>query len=188
MVTGYAVVLALVGVLLRALAAMPVLSPAVYAHIYGSSSNGGSQQDSGDAYGFPQSLADRFGWPEQVALIAQVYRSLPAEEQRETCIFTSNYGQGVALVESVALYHLPPTISGHNAFYIWGPDGVYGSGAHHNQCATARCGAGVQFGDAGRQDVMRGVRRLQEQRADPDLARAKGHSAVRAALARGEAL
>src|SRR5258708_30843271 len=91
-VAAYPVVLAMIGVLL-APAVMPVLPPAVYAHIYGKSGNAGSQQESGDSYGLPQSLADRFGWEQQVALIAQVYHSLPPDEQRVACLFTSNYAE-----------------------------------------------------------------------------------------------
>ena len=121
----YPVVLAVSCVLL-APAAMPVLPPAVYAHIYGKSGNSGSQQESGDSYGLPQALADRFGWEEQVALIAQVYHGLPMDEQRVACIFTSNYGEAGALVQFGGRYHLPPPISGHNAFYIWGPQGCTG--------------------------------------------------------------
>jgi hypothetical protein len=125
LVTVYPVVLIL-GTLLLAPAALPVLPPATYAHLYGSSGNSGAQQDSGDAYGMPQSLADRFGWPEQVALIAKVYHSLPPGQQREACIFASNYGEAGALVAFGARYHLPPVISGHNAFYIWGPQSCTG--------------------------------------------------------------
>ena len=124
-VAAYAVALALIGALL-APAAMPVLAPAVYAHIYGPSGNSGSQQDSGDVYGLPQSLADRFGWEQQVALIAQVYHSLPPNEQRVACIYTENYGEAGALVQFGPSYHLPPPISGHNAFYLWGPQGCSG--------------------------------------------------------------
>lgn len=124
-VAAYAVVLAVSGLLL-APAVMPVLPPALYAHIYGPSSSSGAQQEAGDVYGLPQSLADRFGWQEQVALIAQVYHSLPRDEQRVACIFTSNYGEAGALVEFGGRYHLPPPISGHNAFYLWGPQGCTG--------------------------------------------------------------
>ena len=56
--------------------------------------NSGSQQESGDAYGLPQSLADRFGWEEQVALIAQVYHSLPPDEQRVACIYHRKLWRG----------------------------------------------------------------------------------------------
>jgi Dolichyl-phosphate-mannose-protein mannosyltransferase len=124
-VAAYAVVLALSGVLL-APAAMPVLPPAVYGQVYGPSGNSGSQQESGDVHGLPQSLADRFGWEEQVALIAQVYHSLPPDEQRVACVFTENYGEAGALAQFGGHYHLPPPISGHNAFYLWGPDGCSG--------------------------------------------------------------
>lgn len=122
---SYAVALALSGVLL-APATMPVLSPAVYAQVYHPSGSGGANQQSGDAYGLPQTLADRFGWPEQAALIAQVYHSLPPDEQRVACIYTENYGEAAALVQFGGRYHLPPVISGHNAFYLWGPDGCTG--------------------------------------------------------------
>ena len=124
-VAVYPVVLAVCGVLL-APAVMPVLPPAVYGHIYGKSGSAGSQQESGDIDGLPQALADRFGWEEQVVLIAQVYHSLPMDEQRIACIFTDNYGEASALVQFGGRYHLPPPISGHNAFYIWGPQGCTG--------------------------------------------------------------
>jgi hypothetical protein len=112
--------------MLLAPAVIPVLPPAVYARVYHQSGNAGSQQEAGDAYGLPQALADRFGWEEQVALIAQVYHSLPTNEQRVACIFTENYGEAGALVQFGGRYHLPPPISGHNAFYLWGPQGCTG--------------------------------------------------------------
>jgi Dolichyl-phosphate-mannose-protein mannosyltransferase len=125
LVAAYALALGLSGALL-APAVMPVLPPAVYAQVYPMSGNSGAEQDSGDAYGLPQSLADRFGWEEQVALIAQVYHSLPRDEQRISCIFTANYGEASALVQFGPRYQLPPPISAHNAFYLWGPNGCSG--------------------------------------------------------------
>jgi hypothetical protein len=124
-VATYPVVLTISGVLL-APAVMPVLPLAVYGQMYGKSGSAGSQQEAGDIYGLPQALADRFGWEEQVALIAQVYHGLPRDEQRVACIFTENYGEAGALVQFGGRYHLPPPISGHNAFYIWGPQGCTG--------------------------------------------------------------
>jgi 4-amino-4-deoxy-L-arabinose transferase-like glycosyltransferase len=125
LVAAYPVALVMIAVLL-APAVMPVLPPAVYGHIYGKAGSGGAQQEAGDIYGLPQALADRFGWEEQVALIAQVYHSLPMDEQRVACIATSNYGEAGALVQFGGRYHLPPPISGHNAFYTWGPQGCNG--------------------------------------------------------------
>jgi hypothetical protein len=124
-VAAYAMMLTLSGVLL-APAAMPVLPPATYAHVYHASGSGGANQQSGDAYGLPQSLADRFGWEQQAALIAQVYHSLPLDEQLVACVFTQNYGEAGALVQFGGRYHLPPVISGHNAFYLWGMEGCTG--------------------------------------------------------------
>jgi hypothetical protein len=121
----YPVLLIVIAVLL-APAVMPVLPPAIYGHIYGKSSNAGSQQDAGDSDGLPQALADRFGWEQQVALIAQAYHNLPPDQQRVACIFTSNYGEAAALVQFGGRYHLPEPISGHNAFYLWGPHGCNG--------------------------------------------------------------
>lgn len=124
-VAAYPVLLVVSAVLL-APAVMPVLPPAVYHQIYGKAGSGGAQQEAGDLYGLPQALADRFGWEEQVALIAQVYHGLPVNEQRVACIYASNYGEAGALVQFGGRYHLPPPISGHNAFYIWGPQGCTG--------------------------------------------------------------
>ena len=124
-VAAYAGLLILSAVLL-APAAMPMLPPATYAQVYGPSGSSGAQQDSGDIYGLPQALADRFGWEQQVALIAQVYHGLPPNEQRVACIFTENYGEAGAVVQFGERYHLPPAISGHNAFYLWGLEGCNG--------------------------------------------------------------
>ena len=55
-----------------------------------------------------------------------ILTGLMARLQREACIFASNYGEAGALLEFGGRYHLPPTISGHNAFYIWGPQGCTG--------------------------------------------------------------
>jgi hypothetical protein len=126
LVTVYPLALAMSGVLL-APAVMPILPPAVYAQMYSKIiGNAGAQQDAGNRFSLPQILADRFGWEEQVALIARVYHSLPTNEQRVACIFTSNYGEAGALLQFGESYHLPPPISGHNAFSLWGPQGCTG--------------------------------------------------------------
>src|SRR5262249_56338139 len=80
----------------------------------------------GEVRGVREALGDRLGWEQQVALIAQVYHNLPPDEQRVACIFTENYGEASALVQFGGRYHLPQPISGHNSFYIWGPDGCSG--------------------------------------------------------------
>jgi hypothetical protein len=49
--------------------------------------------------GWAQGLADRLGWEQQVALIAQVYHGLPPDEQRPACIAAQNYGEAGAVVQ-----------------------------------------------------------------------------------------
>ncbi len=58
--------------------------------------------------------------------VASVYDDLPTEERARACIFTSNYGEASALNFLGGRYGLPPAISGHNNYYLWGPDGCAG--------------------------------------------------------------
>jgi len=71
-----------------------------------------------------QHFADRFGWENMTATCARVYAELP-ENQRTACrIVTSNYGEAGAISFFGKEYDLPPVISGHNNYYLWG----YGDG------------------------------------------------------------
>ena len=123
---AYAVVLALSGILL-APAAMPVLPPATFVADYGWLTGAGSgAAGQSDAGAFPQYLGDRFGWDTMTATVAGVYDSLPASERAQACILTANYGEASALDFFGPKYHLPPAISGHNNFYLWGPGSCSG--------------------------------------------------------------
>jgi 4-amino-4-deoxy-L-arabinose transferase-like glycosyltransferase len=79
-----------------------------------------------DTGNLPQHFADRFGWPQLAQTVEQIYQSLPAQEQAQVCIFTSNYGEAGAL-EFFGRGHLPRVISGHNSYHLWGPQGCAGS-------------------------------------------------------------
>lgn len=85
----------------------------------------GMQVERLDTGSLPQHFADRFGWPEFAATVAGVYQSLPPEEQASACIFTINYGEAGAL-EFFGGEQLPPVISGHNSYFLWGPQGCDG--------------------------------------------------------------
>lgn len=69
----------------------------------------------------PQYYADEFPWPGLVAAVAQVYHSLPPEEQQRTAIFGNNYGQAAAVDFFGPQYGLPKAISGHQNYFLWGP-------------------------------------------------------------------
>jgi hypothetical protein len=85
---------------------MPILPPATYARTYGS---------------FPQELADRFGWESLTSTVERVYAALPPAQRTQACVMTGNYGQAGALSQLAAPGLLPPVISGHNNYYLWGP-------------------------------------------------------------------
>ncbi len=76
------------------------------------------QQDLGK---LPQLFADMFGWEEQVATVARIYSSLPAEERAKAAIFAANYGEAGAIDYFGPLHGLPKAISAHNNYYLWGP-------------------------------------------------------------------
>jgi hypothetical protein len=69
----------------------------------------------------PQWLADRIGWRELAAEVGQVYHSLPPEEQQNTVIVSSNYGEAGALEYYGHEYDLPVVYGTHNSFHSWGP-------------------------------------------------------------------
>lgn len=111
----------LIGILLAPIYA-PVLPPQTYAKYYGGltgAANGAAAQS--EAGVFPQYLGDRFGWNTMTATVAQVYDSLNGTERAQACILTLNYGEASALTILGKSYGLPPVISGHNNYYIWGP-------------------------------------------------------------------
>ena len=68
----------------------------------------------------PQWLADRFGWEELAARVAEVYQTLSPEDQAKCVIVAGNYGQAGAVELFGKAYHLPRVVSGHNTYWLWG--------------------------------------------------------------------
>ena len=69
----------------------------------------------------PQLFADQFGWEEMAATVARVYNGLPPEVRPKTAIFGQNFGQAGAIDLFGPRYGLPPAISGHQSYFLWGP-------------------------------------------------------------------
>ncbi len=117
----YISLLVLAGLLLAPIA-MPILPPAIYARATALvGGNAGIKVEDRATGQLPQQLADRFGWDTMVATVAQVYHSLPQDEQAKACILAENYGEAGAIDFFGPQYHLPRAISGHNTYYLWGP-------------------------------------------------------------------
>lgn len=74
----------------------------------------------------PQFFTDRIGWQDLAKQVAGIYNTLPAQERAVTGILASNYGQAGAMDVLGAEYGLPPAISGHQNYWIWGPRGYTG--------------------------------------------------------------
>jgi hypothetical protein len=75
----------------------------------------------------PQHYADQFGWNEIVEKTAEVWKSLPAADRKDCAIFAQDYGQAGAIDFLGAQYGLPPALSGHQSWWLWGPRGYSGN-------------------------------------------------------------
>lgn len=64
--------------------------------------------------------ADMFGWHEQVKVVAETYAKLTAQEKQQCILWGENYGEAGALTYLGKKQGLPPAISVHGSFYLWG--------------------------------------------------------------------
>ncbi|HEX6446284.1 MAG TPA: glycosyltransferase family 39 protein [Streptosporangiales bacterium] len=65
--------------------------------------------------------ADTVGWPQFVHAVAAEDASLTEAGRPATSIFTANYGQAAALDVLGDGLRLPPVLSGHDTYSLWGP-------------------------------------------------------------------
>jgi hypothetical protein len=76
----------------------------------------------------PQHFADMFGWEGLADAVAAVVQTLSPAERASARIYAQNYGEAGALEYYGQSRGLPRVISGHNAYWHWGPgppgDGV----------------------------------------------------------------
>lgn len=122
---SYAALIVITGAILAPLA-IPILNPETYI-LYARAIHLEQPRIENSRLGeMPQLFADQFGWEEMARVVANVYHELPAEEQTRTAIFGQNYGQAGAIDFYGPRYGLPPAISGHQNYFLWGPRGYTG--------------------------------------------------------------
>jgi len=92
---------------------IPVFSPSTMIRTYGTAD-------------YQTVLADKYGWSLMVSNLSQTYNALPVSVRSQACIFTSNYGEASVVNFLGKSLGLPKAISGHNSYYIWGPDSCTG--------------------------------------------------------------
>src|SRR6266480_1205769 len=68
-----------------------------------------------------QVFADQFGWEQMVGSVAHVYHHLRPEDEKRAAIFCQNYGEAGAIDFFGPKLGLPPAISGHQNYFLWGP-------------------------------------------------------------------
>jgi hypothetical protein len=68
----------------------------------------------------PQSYADRFGWEELAKTVSGAYRMVPDGERSKTIVYAHNYGEAGAIDYYRGRYDLPPVVSPHNSYWLWG--------------------------------------------------------------------
>jgi len=99
------------GAVITAVLVLPILPEAALTHIAG-------------IHKLNYDLTETIGWPQLTRQVAAAYQALPPAERRQASVFTSNYGEASALVVYGGRYGLPPVLSGHNTFWLWGPGGA----------------------------------------------------------------
>ncbi|HUI80586.1 MAG TPA: glycosyltransferase family 39 protein [Bryobacteraceae bacterium] len=119
------VLMATTGAVLAPLA-IPVLSPETYIRYTQALHLAPPPIETHRLGPLPQIFADQFGWPEMAATVAYVYNRLPPGLREKTAIFAQNYGQAGAIDLFGPRYGLPPAISGHQNYFLWGPRGYSG--------------------------------------------------------------
>ncbi len=77
----------------------------------------------------PQWYSDQFGWQEIVDEAAVAWNRLPAEDRQDKAcgIFAQDYGQAGAIDFLGRKYGLPRSLSGHQTWFLWGPQGYTGT-------------------------------------------------------------
>src|SRR6266436_6318906 len=75
----------------------------------------------------PQHFADQFGWHEIVSEVVIAWNRVPAAGRADCGIFAQDYGQAGAIDWFGPHYGLPPSLSGHQTWFLWGPRGYSGN-------------------------------------------------------------
>src|SRR5213596_2605896 len=68
----------------------------------------------------PQVFADQFGWEQMAGSVAHVYHHLRPDDEKRAAIFCQNYGEAGAIDFFGPKFGLPPAISGHQNYFLWG--------------------------------------------------------------------
>jgi 4-amino-4-deoxy-L-arabinose transferase-like glycosyltransferase len=107
-------------------AALPILPPGILADYLVRLHLMPQQQERSFAgTQLPQVFADQFGWHDLGQEVGAAWGQIPPELRAATGIKVENYGEAAALDIYGVPYHLPPALSGHNQYFLWGLRGQH---------------------------------------------------------------
>ena len=122
---AYPVPMILFGALLAPLA-IPVLPPETYIRYTEAIGLEQPRIETHKLGPLPQIFADQFGWDEMASVVARRHIQRPPDVRARTAIFAQTYGQAGAIDLFGPKYGLPPAISAHQSYFLWGPRGYTG--------------------------------------------------------------
>jgi hypothetical protein len=105
---------------------IPLMSPERTAAYQRATGISPPRSERGHTAELPQHLADRLGWEEMVASIARAYQALAPEDRARAGIFAQNFGEAGAIDILGRKHGLPPALSGHQNYFLWGARGFTG--------------------------------------------------------------
>ena len=73
----------------------------------------------------PQLFADQLGWRDYTRELGEAWARIPPADRVRTGIKVDNYGEAAALDIYGPSLGLPPALSGHNQYYLWGLRGQH---------------------------------------------------------------
>jgi 4-amino-4-deoxy-L-arabinose transferase-like glycosyltransferase len=118
--TAY-LVLAFANSLVAAPLALPILAPPTLAAYERALHLAPQEQERGaTADTIPSGFEDMLGWHDFVRETGAAWAKLTPDQRRTTSVLTDNYGEAAAIDLYGGPYGLPPAISGHNEYYLWG--------------------------------------------------------------------
>jgi hypothetical protein len=106
--------------------AVPVLSPEAYIRYTETTHLQQPRIENHRLGPLPQIFADQFGWEEMTQVVARAYNALAPDTRAKTAIFGQGYGQASTIDFFGPKYGLPPALSGHQSYFLWGPRGYTG--------------------------------------------------------------
>jgi hypothetical protein len=121
------VLVAAASVVVAAPLAKPLLSEDNYVRYAAALGIGPSGDENHRLGRLPQFFADMHGWHDLARAVAGVAAALPPEDRAQACVYGTNYGEAGAIDFFRPELGLPPAISAHNSYWLWGPGSCTGA-------------------------------------------------------------